>query len=51
VRLLERQHSEFHLRAPDEPQARAALEAAQPDWVKQRANALRELFPSRDQDA
>jgi hypothetical protein len=45
LRLAEKQGADFHLRAPDEPQARAAFEAAHPDRVQQREARIAELRP------
>ncbi len=46
--LIEKQGADFHLRAPDEPQARAAFEQAHPDLVAKRQALLLELTPIGD---
>jgi len=40
LRLAEKQRAEFRLLSPDEPEARAAYEEANPEWVKERADLL-----------
>ena len=54
LRIMEKQKSEFHLRAPDEPDARVALTAAQPRLEKVRESLLLKVQPKRklfDDDA
>ena len=54
LRIMEKQKTEFHLRAPDEPDARAALEAAQPRLLKVRQSLLLKVQPKQklfDDDA
>lgn len=45
LRLSERQGIEFHLRAPDEPSARARFQAEHPDRVRARAVLIAKLEP------
>ena len=46
--LIAKQGAEFQLRAPDEPEARAAFEQAHPDLVAEREALLLELVPVED---
>lgn len=46
--LIEKQGADFHLRSPDEPEARAAFEAAHPELVAEREAMLLELIPVED---
>jgi hypothetical protein len=48
LKLSEKQGLEFYLRAPDEPQARAAFEAAHPDKVRDREQLVARLEPAPD---
>ena len=48
LKLSEKQGLEFHLRAPDEPAARAAFEAAHPDKVQDREQLVKALVPAPD---
>jgi hypothetical protein len=43
--LIEKQGADFHLRAPDEPEARARYESDHPDKTAERANRLATLAP------
>jgi hypothetical protein len=45
LRVAERQGTEFRLLAPDEPEARAAFEAKNPDKVRERAVFLANIEP------
>ncbi len=45
LRLAEKQRAEFRLLSPDEPEARAAYEEANPERVKERAEFLDNLEP------
>lgn len=45
LRLIAKPQSDFHLRAPDEPEARAAFEAANPKRVADREEHLRGQSP------
>ena len=40
LRIIERQKADFHLRSPDEPEARLAYEAKHPESVEARENLL-----------
>ena len=46
LRIIEKQGSDFHLLAPDEPDTRAAFEAAHPDAVQRRKELLASLTVS-----
>jgi hypothetical protein len=46
--LIEKQGADFHLRAPDEPEARRAFEEANPKLVAERGAMLLELMPVED---
>ena len=43
--VAEKQGADFHLRAPDEPAARAAFESANPTLVAKRHNIIADLTP------
>jgi hypothetical protein len=45
LRLAEKQRAEFRLLSPDEPEARAAYEEANPERVVERAEFLDNLEP------
>jgi len=47
LRLAEKQGADFHLRAPDEADARTTFESAHPDRVKARAVLIKNLVPAR----
>ncbi len=46
--IIDKQGADFHLRAPDEPEARAAFEQANPPLVAERAALLLSLVPRDD---
>jgi hypothetical protein len=46
--LIEKQGADFHLRAPDEPAARAAFEEVHPKLIAERDAMLLELIPVED---
>jgi hypothetical protein len=48
LRIIEKQGTDFHLEAPDEPAARAALEAERPERVKAREHLLARVRPAEE---
>lgn len=48
LKIIEKQDADFHLRAPDEPEARAALLAREPALQKERDALLKKVAPSPD---
>jgi hypothetical protein len=50
-RMIEKQEADFHLRAPDEPVARAAFETAHPEKVEARERLLAKLEAKRPKQA
>jgi len=46
--IIDKQGADFHLRAPDEPEARAAFEQANPPLIAERAALLLSLVPRDD---